>query len=116
MQLLISWLTLSLGLWVSHAAIKGFTIEGGVGSFLLVGAIVGILHFLFGWFIFGVLGIATLGLAFLLGFITRLVVTALILKLAGAMSRRFAIDGFFPAFAAACVLSLVSLAVDWTIH
>ena len=113
MSLFISWATVSLGLWVSHKLVKGFHIDGGFGSFLLIGAVVGILHFLFGWFIFGILSIATLGIAILLGFLTRLIVTAIILKLADWMSKRFTVVGFAPAFFAACILSLVSLGVDW---
>ena len=116
MDLLISWLTVTLGLWLSHKFIKGFRIDGGIGSFALVGAIVGVLHFLFGWFIFGFLTIATLGIAYLLGFITRLIVTAVILKLADWSSKRFKIDGFAPAFFAACLMSLVSLVVDWLVR
>lgn len=112
MGIIVSWLTTSLGLWVSDRVLKDFRIEGGWGSYLLIGAVVGVLHFLLGWLLFGVLTIATLGLAYLLGFITRLIVTALILKLADALSSRFTIIGFFPAFLAAALMSLVSAAVD----
>lgn len=116
MGILISWLTLSIGLWASHKIIKGFHIEGGLSSFILLGAVVGLLHFFLGWFIFAILGIATLGIAFLLSFLTRLVITAIILKLAGAMSKRFTIVGFLPAFLAACLMSLVSFGVDLLLH
>jgi putative membrane protein len=75
-----------------------------------------VLHFLLGWLLFGVLAIATLGIGYLLGFLTRLVVTALILKLADAMSRRFTIEGFVPALLAAALMSVVSVGVDWIVH
>ena len=116
MSLIASWLTLCLGLWASHLLLSGFRIEGGIGSFLLVGAVVGILNWLFGWLIFGVLGIATLGLGFLLWFLTRLVATAVVLKMADGLSSRFKIDGFGSAFWAACIMSLVSTGVDWVLR
>jgi putative membrane protein len=116
MGLLISWLTVTLGLWVSHKVVSGFRITGSWVSFLLIGAVVGILHFLFGWFIYGALGIATLGIGFLLGFITRLFVTAIVLKLADWTSSRFKIRGFAPALVAACVLALISTGVDLMRH
>ncbi len=112
MGIILSWLTVSLGLWVSDKALKDFHIEGGVGSYLLIGAAVGVLHFFLGWLLFGVLTVATLGIGYLLGFVTRLVVTAIILKLADVLSRRFSIAGFLPAFLAAGIMSLVSFGVD----
>lgn len=116
MGIILSWLTTSLGLWVSDRVLKDFHIEGGVGSYLLIGAVVGVLHFLLGWLLFGVLTVATLGIAYLLGFLTRLVVTALILKLADVVSRRFTINGFLPAFLAAALMSLVSFGVDLVVR
>jgi putative membrane protein len=116
MGIVLSWLTVSLGLWVADKVLKDFRIEGGASSYLLLGALVGVLHFLLGWLLFGVLAIATLGIGYLLGFLTRLVVTALILKLADAMSRRFTIEGFVPALLAAALMSVVSVGVDWIVH
>jgi uncharacterized membrane protein YvlD (DUF360 family) len=116
MTLLITWLTVTLGLWASHSLIKGFRIEGGAGSFLLLGAVVGILYFILGWFLFVLLGIATLGVGFLLSFLTKLIVTAIVLKFADGLSRRFTIDGFLPAFMAACIMSLVSLGMDYVMR
>lgn len=112
MGIVLSWLTVSLGLWVADKVLKDFRVEGGAGSYLLLGALVGVLHFLLGWLLFGVLAIATLGIGYLLGFLTRLVVTAIILKLADALSRRFTIRGFAPALLAAALMSLVSFGVD----
>ncbi len=113
MGLLYAWLTVTLGLWVSDLLIKDFRIVGGIGSFLLLGAVVGILHFLLGWLLFVVLGIATLGIGFLLSFITKIVVTAIVLKFADGLSTRFSINGFLPAVLAACLMALVSSGVEW---
>lgn len=112
MGIVLSWLTLSLGLWVADKVLEDFHIEGGIGSYLLIGAVVGVLHFLLGWLLFGVLAIATLGIGYLLGFITRLVVTAIILKLADALSSRFTIRGFLPAILASALMAVVSFGVD----
>ena len=116
MGLLLAWLTVTLGLWVSHQLIRNFRIEGGIGSFLLLGAVVGILHFFLGWLLFVILGLATLGIGFLLAFLTKLIVTAIVLKFADGLSTRFKIHGFLPAFWAACLMSLVSSLVEWIVH
>ncbi len=112
MQLIVSWLTLSLGLWASHKLISGFRIDGDWPSFLLIGALVKLLHFFFGWLLFFIFGIATLGIGFILGFLTRLLATAVVLKLADRMSDRFRIKGFTPALLSAAVLAVVSAASD----
>lgn len=114
--ILVSWLSVSLGLWVADKFLKDFRIEGGIGSYLLLGAVVGALHLLLGWFLFGVLVVVTLGIGYLVNFITRLVVTAIVLKLADALSQRFTIRGFLPAFYAAALMSLVSMGVDWVLR
>ena len=116
MGIILSWLTISLGLWVADKVLADFRIEGGASSYLLVGAVVGVLHFLLGWLLFGVLAIATLGIGYLLSFITRLVVTAIILKLADALSSRFTIRDFLPALWASALMALVSMGVDWIVR
>lgn len=114
--ILISWVTIAAGLWLSDKVLDGFKIRGGIGSFLLVAALFGVLNFLLGWFIYAVLGVLSLGLGFLFGFVTRLVVSALLLKLADAFSSRLEIRGFKYAFLAALVMAIASLAVDWAIR
>jgi putative membrane protein len=111
--LLISWATIAAGLWASDKLLDGFKIKGGIGSFLLVAAVFGVLNFLLGWLVFGLIGIASLGLGFLFAFLTRLVVAALMLKLADAVSSRLEIRSFKVAFFAACIMALASFAVDW---
>src|SRR5690606_42066212 len=86
--ILISWITIAFGLWVADKILDGLEVKGGVVSYLIVAAIFGTLSFLLGWLIYAILGIVTLGLGFLLSFITRLTVAAILLKVADVMSDR----------------------------
>ena len=43
MQLLITWVAMTVGFWVAASVLKGMTIKGGVGSHLIVSAIFGTL-------------------------------------------------------------------------
>jgi putative membrane protein len=113
MGLLISWVTLALGLFIADKLIPNFELRGDWKSFALIAAVLGVLHFLIGWLIFVVLAIATLGLGLLFSFVTKLVVTAIVLKIVDALSRRLTIRGFLPAFLAALVLAATSGVVDW---
>src|SRR5690606_27990387 len=113
MKILIAWATIAAGLWVADRLLDGFKVKGGLGDFLVVAAIFGILNIALGWLIFGLIGIASLGLGFLFAFITRLVVAAVLLKLADALTSKLQIRSFGVAFAAAFILALTGVVADW---
>src|SRR5690606_18571137 len=77
MSVLISWLVLSVAVWITAAVLPGFHIKS-IGSAVLVAAIFGVLNFLLGWLLFAVFAIATLGIAWLLAFITRWIINAIL--------------------------------------
>jgi len=116
MALLLSWVTVALGLWVADKLLGGFEVAGDWKSYALVAALLGVLQFLLGWLIYVVLGIATLGLGFLLSFVTRLIVSAVILLIADKLSRRLSIRGFVPALLAAIIIALMGSVVDLVLH
>jgi hypothetical protein len=73
MELLLSWLVLSLAVWITAMILPGFHVKN-FGSAILVAAIFGILNFLLGWLFFAVFTVLTLGIAWLLAFITRWII------------------------------------------
>lgn len=115
MTLLLSWLILSLAVWLTAVVLPGIHIKG-FGSAILVAALVGVLNFLLGWLLFAVFTIATLGIAWLLAFITRWIINAIILKLADAMTDRLTIDGFGWALAGALMMSAIGTLGEWLIR
>jgi putative membrane protein len=112
MGLLISWLAVAVGLWLSDKFIPDFEVTGDWKSYALLAAILGVLEFLLGWLLFLILGVLSLGLGFLFAFVTRLVVTAIVLRLADLLSRRLTIRGFLPALFGAVIIALTSGAAD----
>ena len=104
MRTLFSWLVLSLSVWLTAAILPGFRVNGFAGA-VKAAAIFGILNWLLGWAIFAVLGIATLGIGFLLAFLTRWVVMAILLKFVDALSSNFKIDSFGTAIIGALLIS-----------
>lgn len=107
MNILISWLLLSFVVWVTAAILPGFRVRG-FGGAVVVAAIFGALNWVLGWFLFTALGIATLGLGFVLAFLTHLVVNAILLKITDAVSSNLTIRSFGHAFVGAAVIGLVS--------
>jgi putative membrane protein len=112
MQLLASWLSLSVTLYITALIVPGFRISGIRGA-LVVGAIFGLLNWAIGWFIFGLIGISTLLIGFLFAFVTRWIVNAILLKLTDAFTDHMDVDGFGTALIASAVLSLVSAVLTW---
>lgn len=115
MHLLISWLVLSFGLWITAALVPGFRIAGFKGA-LVGGAVFGILHFFIGWLLFTVIGIGTLFIGFIFAFITRWIVSAIILKMTDSLTDSVSIDDFKTALVASAVLAFISAGQNMLFH
>jgi putative membrane protein len=115
MRMLMSWLVLSISVWLTAAILPGFRVNG-FGGAIKAAAIFGILNWLLGQFIFVVLGIATLGIGFLLAFLTRWFVMALLLKFADALSSNFKIDSFGTAVLGALLMSGIGTLAEYAIQ
>ncbi|HEX5512882.1 MAG TPA: phage holin family protein [Gammaproteobacteria bacterium] len=106
MSLLLSWLILSFAVWLTAEILPGFHVKS-FGSALLVGALFGVLNFLLGWLLFAVFTVATLGLAWLLAFITRWIIDAILLKVTDSLTDHLTIDSFGWALGGALMMSLI---------
>ncbi len=115
MELILSWLILSLAVWITDAVLPGFHIKGPKSAFL-VAAIFGLLNFLLGWLLFAVFTIFTLGIAWLLAFITRWIINAILLVLTDKLTTHLKIDSFAWALGGALVMSAVGTAGEWLVR
>src|SRR5262245_56654621 len=113
--LLVSWLSLSFLLWVTGKVVPGFQVNGVRGA-LVVGAIFGILMCALSGPLFVIIGVSTLSLGFIFKFVTKLVESAVLLKLADALTDHLTIRGFVPALIGAVVMSVVSSIENWLFH
>ncbi len=107
MSLLISWLILTVAVWATASVLPGFHVKDFKGA-LIVSAIFGLLNFVLGWLLFLALTVATLGLAWLLAFITRWLINALLLMLTDKLTDHLKIDSFGWALGGAFVISVVA--------
>ncbi|RFA30528.1 hypothetical protein CAI21_05635 [Alkalilimnicola ehrlichii] len=112
MTLLISWLILSFAVWLTAAILPGFHVRG-FGSAILVAALFGILNFLLGWLLFALFTVATLGLAWLLAFITRWIINAILLMLTASLTDHLKIDSFGWALGGALMMSAIGTFGQW---
>lgn len=113
-EIIVGWLILSVAVWATAAVLPGVHVRG-FGTAVAVAAVFGILNFLFGWLLFIIIGIGTLGLGFLLFFITAWIVNALMLYATDALMRSFKIDSFVWALVASLMISVVSTIGQWIV-
>jgi putative membrane protein len=114
MQFLLSWLILTIAVWVTAAVLPGVHVKS-FGSSFLVAALFGILNFFLGWIFFVVFTVATLGIAWLLAFITRWIINAIILKITDSLTDKLTVDSFGWALVAALMMSAIGTLGQWLI-
>ncbi|HEX5786747.1 MAG TPA: phage holin family protein [Woeseiaceae bacterium] len=112
MHFLLDWLILSFAVWLTAMILPGFHVKG-FWSAVWVAALFGILNFLIGWLFFALFTVLTLGIAWLLAFITRWIIDAIILKIVDKMSDSLTIDGFGWALGGALMMSLLGTLGQW---
>ncbi len=107
MNLLFSWLILSAAFLATAWLLPGMRVKG-VGGAVGGAAVFGILNWLLGKALFILFGIATLGLGFILVFVTAWVVNVVLLKLTDAMTDSVELKSTGTAMAAALLISGIS--------
>lgn len=99
------WLIYAIAFWLTALVLPGFKVDGIVGA-IVGAALFGVLNWLLGTFLFYLLGFLTLGLGLVLGFLTRWVVNAILLKVADGLSDRLAVRSFGVAFVAGLLITI----------
>ncbi|MDX1761141.1 MAG: phage holin family protein [Christiangramia sp.] len=94
--------------FLSSVHLKGFK------TAIIVAIIIGVLSFLLSWLLTAILNIATLGIFYFLGlgFITRVIVNAIIIEIADKMTSDFKTDGFGSSVGLAILIAIFSAIVD----
>ena len=112
MGLVLAWITSSLGLWIASKTLKDVKL-GSDSDALWAGALLAVLDATLSWLITVVIGIGTLGLGFLLWFITRWVASAIVIILASNLSSRLLVRTFPAALVTAFIVSATGSVLRW---
>jgi len=106
---LLNWLVLAVAFLITAKIVPGVRLSG-LWDAIVVAAIFGVLNFLLGTLLYYVIGILTLGLAFLVSFLLHWFVNAILLKFTDALTSRLEVRSFGTALVAALVMSLLGRA------
>jgi len=104
-RVLLTWAIFSFAFWLTSKIVPGFRIAG-LWDAVFVAAIFGIVNWLLGTLLYGSLVVLTLGIAYLLSFLTHWFVNAILLKITDALTSRLEVRSFGTALIAALVMSL----------
>jgi len=115
LYIVLSWLVLSAAFWLTAEILPGFQVKAFKGA-MVVAAIFGLVNWLIGWLLFGVIGVLSLGLGFLLAFLTRWLVNAILLKLTDSLSSSLNIKDFRTALLGALLISLFGTVGQWLVQ
>lgn len=113
-NILLSWLSASLGLFIAAKVLDGVRLASP-GDAIWAGALLGVLQALLGTLIFVLLGVGTLGLGFLLWFITRWVASAIVIMITAALSSRLEVRGFLTALVTAFIVAVTGSVVRFVL-
>lgn len=110
-DLILQWMALTVIVFFTAVIVPGVHIRDFKAAFL-VSLIFGILSWGLGSALFVMIGVGTLGIGFVLAFVTRWVVMAILLKFTDALTDKLNIDSFARALLAALVISVLSVVAD----
>jgi putative membrane protein len=109
MHMLLVWLVWAAAIWLTARFLPGFEVAG-FGGAVIVALLFGLINMLLGHFLYLAIGVTTLGIGFVFGFITRWFVTAVVLKITDAVSDSLTIRSFGTALLAAGIMSFLGTA------
>jgi putative membrane protein len=112
--ILISWAAATLGLWLAANVLRNVHLAS-FGDAVWAGALLGVLQWALSGPLFVLLGIGTLGIGFLLWFLTRWVVAALVVLLASRLSSRLEVRGFVSALITSFIIAAMGSIVRWLV-
>jgi putative membrane protein len=107
-KLLLRWAALTLAVWLAAAVVPGVHVHGGFWTYVWVALLFGLVNAILG----PILRIIALPFTLLTLGLFALVVNGVLVAITAGLSEKFDVGGFFSAFLAALVISLVSMVLN----
>ncbi|MDT7572328.1 MAG: putative rane protein [Actinomycetota bacterium] len=107
-KLLLRWAVLTLAVWLAAYVVPGVDVAGGFWTYVWVALLFGLVNAIIG----PVLRVISLPFTLLTLGLFALVVNGILVAITAGLSEKFSVGGFFEAFLAALVISLVSMVTN----
>jgi putative membrane protein len=107
-KLLLRWAVLTLAVWLAAVVVPGVHVHGGFWTYVWVALLFGLVNAIIGPF----LRLLALPFTLITLGLFALVVNGILVAITAGLSSKFDVGGFFAAFLAALVISLVSMVLN----
>jgi putative membrane protein len=104
MGLLLRWVALAFSMWVATLVVPGINVNGGVGTYLWVALLFGLINAVFG----SLIKILTFPVSIVTFGLFIFVINASMLSLTARWSEKLDVTGFWSALFAALIITVVS--------
>jgi len=103
-MLLIRWVVLAFSMWIATLIVPGITINGGVGTYLWVALLFGLINSVFG----SIIKVLTFPVSIVTFGLFLFVVNAAMLSLTARWSEKLEVTGFGSALLASLIISVIT--------
>lgn len=107
-KLLLRWAVLTLAVWLAAYVVPDVQVHGGFWTYVWVALLFGLVNAVLG----PILRLVSLPFTLLTLGLFAFVVNGILVAITAGLSEKFDVGGFFPAFLAALVISLVSTVLN----
>ncbi|MEJ6760573.1 MAG: phage holin family protein [Candidatus Planktophila sp.] len=98
------WATLAFAMWIATLVVPGITVSGGVGTYLWVALLFGLINSIFG----SIIKVLTFPVSIVTFGLFLFVVNAAMLSLTARWSEKLEVNGFWSALLASLIISVIT--------
>ena len=106
-MLLIRWAVLAFSMWIATLIVPGITVNGGVGTYLWVALLFGLINSVFG----SIMKVLTFPVSIVSFGLFLFVVNAAMLSLTARWSEKLDVAGFWSALSASLIISVITTVI-----
>ena len=103
-MLLVRWAVLAFSMWIATLIVPGITVDGGVGTYLWVALLFGLINSIFG----SIIKVLTFPVSIVTFGLFLFIVNASMLSLTARWSAKLDITGFWSALFASLIISVIT--------
>ena len=103
-MLLIRWAVLAFSMWIATLVVPGITVNGGIGTYLWVALLFGLINSFFG----SIIKVLTFPVSIVTFGLFLFVVNAAMLSLTARWSEKLEVTGFWSALFASLIISVIT--------
>lgn len=106
-MILVRWAVLAFSMWIATLIVPGITVHGGVGTYLWVALLFGLINSVFG----SVIKVLTFPVSIVTFGLFIFVVNAAMLSLTARWSAKLDVTGFWSALFASLIISVITTVI-----